>query len=83
MGHHDRDLFAIEKCPSIEFRPDFLTVDVAVDPMQWSECSDLVGGFDRSEVACVPNLIDLFEKVPKRLVEDPVCIRKYADAFQN
>lgn len=33
VGHHDRDLFAVEKCPLLEFRSDFLAVDIAVNPV--------------------------------------------------
>ena len=58
-------------------------VDIAANATQRLESRDRVGRFDSSEVAGMPQLVDIGEKVAQRRVERTVRIRKYSDSFQS
>ena len=58
-------------------------VDIAANATQRLEGRDRVVRFDSSEVAGMPQLVDIGEKVAQRRVERAVRIRKYSDSFQS
>ena len=83
VSHRHAHLLAVEKLPARISQTHRSPVDIAANATQRLEGRDRVGRFDSSEVAGMPQLVDIGEKVAQRRVERTVGIRKYSDSFQS
>lgn len=74
VGYQNIALLDTEEREIVEGSARDATVDIAIDGSQGLEGGDGVGKFDGAYIACVPNLIHIFQKVAQWLVKGAVSI---------
>ena len=78
MGHQHTDPLALEVCELGVAISDRAVIYISVySPKGFKGCN-FVGALYRAYISCVPNLIDIFEKVLQAVVKGAVCIGDYA-----
>ena len=81
VGHIDIGIFDVEKQVLGILHADYMVVNIAVDGTQRLEVGQGVSRFNVADVACMPQFINVFEKVEKLWDENAMCIRQDADAL--
>ena len=82
VGHVDVDIFDMEKQIFGILQTNDMVVDVAMYGTQRLELDQSLGRFDVAYIACVPQLINVFEEVEKLWHEGAMRVRQNAD-FQH
>ena len=83
MCHEDVYIFDVKELVFWVLHPDNVVVAVAVNSTQWLEGSQLLGGLDVADVAGMPNLIHILEKVKDLRDDRAMRVGKDADSFHK
>ena len=82
VSHVDVDIFHMEKQVLGILQTNDMVVDVAMYGTQWFELGQSLGRFDVAYIACVPQLVNIFEEIEKLWHEGAMRVRQNAD-FQH
>ena len=81
VGHQHPFTLALEKIELIIGPAHNPAVDITIYALQGLESGNLVGQLQRTEIARVPNLIDIFQELAQRLIKCIMGIGYYTYAF--